>query len=63
MFDYNTSRALQEHRYPPAPRPRGDGSETPGLGPRKRRFFNSNVMTEVAFRLRSLGRRIQHSTK
>ena len=63
MFDYSTSRALQEHRYSPATQPRGDGSGTTGLGLRRRRSINANVMTEVAFRLRSLGQRIQHSTK
>jgi hypothetical protein len=63
MFDYNTSRALQEHRYSPTTKPRGDGSETTGLGLRRRRFVSSSVMTVIAFRLRSLGRRIQHSTK
>lgn len=63
MFDYNTSRALQEHRYSPTTESRGDGTEPTGLGLRRWRFTSSSVLTVIAFMLRSIGRRIQHSAK
>jgi hypothetical protein len=64
MFDYKTSRALQEHRYSPTRKPPRDGTETTGLGSRRRaRLLSTNGLTAIAFRLRSIGQRIQHSTK
>lgn len=64
MFDYNTSRALQEQRYPASSKSPRDEAEPTHVGRRRRaRLPNPEVPTGIAYRLRSLGRRIQHSAR
>lgn len=64
MFDYYTSRALQEQRYPASSRSPRDEAEPTHVGRKHRaRLSIPEGLTVIGYRLRSFGRRIQHSTR